>query len=205
MMSPTDILALLGHALLLAAVVVWLVRLIWPQRCSIKTPAAAIIVVSLLPLGEMSWAQYSDGIFGDLSIVTIVLLVRYLLYPAAPKQQSRGLFILLAITGLLFYPGALGLGMLDPYRWGYLNTYHGLLGPMLFLALLGLVLLVAYLRRNWLIMLCLVSALIGLQLQLMASRNLWDYLLDPLVVIYALVSVGSHCVRRMFGKRVEVS
>ncbi len=199
-MSPAYILALCGHALLLTAIPVWLAHSIRLRRNYVYTLAAVIFVLAMLPIGEMSWAQYSLGIFGDLSIVTIVLLGRYLLYPDASRQESRRLFMLLAVTGLLFYPGVLGLGILDPYRWGYLDTYHGLLGPMLFLAILTLLLLAAYLRRNVLIMLCLVAALAGFKLQLMVSTNLWDYLIDPLVVIYALISIVIHSSRRITGR-----
>jgi hypothetical protein len=199
-MSLSDIIALCGHAMLLTAIPVRLAHSIRLRRNYVYILAIVAFVAFLLPVGEMSMAQYSHGIFGDLSIVTIVLLARYLLYPDASKQQSTQLFVLIAMTGLLFYPGALGLGMLDPYRWGYLNTYNGLLAPMLFLALLTMLLLAAYIRRNLLIMLCLVAAVAGFKLQLMASVNIWDYLIDPLAVIYALVSVGVYFGRRMRGR-----
>ncbi len=198
-MSLPDVVALVGHALLLTAIPVRLAHSIGLHQGYIYLLSAAIFVLSLLPLGEMSWAQYSNGIFSDLSMVTILLLGRYLLFPDASKQQSRGLFLLLAITGIAFYPWALGVGMLDPYRWGYLNTYHGLLELMLSIGVLATVLLLAYLRRNGLIMFSLVAAVAGFQLHLMASRNLWDYLLDPLVVIYALVSTVVY-----FTRGVEV-
>jgi hypothetical protein len=195
-MSLADIIALCGHAMLLTAIPVRLAHSIRLRRNYVNSLAAGAFVLSMLPMAEMSWAQYSHGIFGDLSIVTIVLLGRYLLYPDASKLQSKQLFVLIAMTGLLFYPGALGLGMPDPYRLGYFTTYNGLLGPMLFLAILAMLLLVAYIRSHLLIMLCLVVAIIGFKLQLMTSTNLWDYLVDPLIVIYALVSVGVYFSRR---------
>jgi hypothetical protein len=63
---------------------------------------------------------------GDLSVTTVLLLLRDLVRPvlgwAAIDARSRlALQILVAAGGLALYPLALGLRPFDPYRLGYGN------------------------------------------------------------------------------------
>ena len=188
-----------GHALLLGALILWLARLGGPGEKHHHILAIAAVVVALIPLGPLSAAQFTRGLFGDLSITGILLLGRFLLLPRAPQGESRQLFILLAITGLLFYPAALGLGMTDPYQWGYLNGYRGMTPHLLFLASLAALLLLAWRLENSLIIVCITVALGAFALTAMESRNLWDYLIDPMVAGYGLATLGLHFIRRILG------
>jgi hypothetical protein len=144
---------------------------------------AAMIVALSIPLWGVSPAGFVRGIAGDLSIVTLVLLalalVRSLTGRALVEEQNRNAMLrAILIIGLLFYPLALGLGMFDPYRLGFGNLWF-------MLALLGLAVW-SSLRYSTLFALCIASAVAAWSIGWYESANLWDYLLDPWLAIYAL-------------------
>jgi len=157
----------------------------------------AVFVLSLLPFGEMPITAYIRGVTGDLSITTLVLLLNVpvtkilsQLFPrvgtTAPK--ARALLMLVAFTSAAFYPLALGIGMFDPYRMGY--------GDPFFITALLLIILFAWFKKSTLIVLCIVLSTLTWSLNWYESSNLWDYLLDPFLAIYALVSTT-----RLLGRR----
>jgi hypothetical protein len=148
-----------------------------------------------VPLGALPAAGYLRGIAGDLSVTTMLLLVRGLLRPvlgwAAIDARSRlALQILVAASGLALYPMAFGLGPFDPYRLGYANPW--------FLAGLLALAVAAGLRRLTLVTWCLALAVLGWALGATESRNLWDYLVDPLVAAWGLFGLlrGARALRR---------
>jgi len=163
--------------------------------------ALIVLALTLIPMGQLTAAQFSRGLFGDLSIITVLLLARFILLPQASRIDSRQLFIMLCITGTLFYPAALGLGMTDPYQWGYLNSYRGIEQPMLFLAGIIILMIIAGRMGNSLIMLCISMALLGFLLKVMESRNIWDYFIDPMIFIYGLVSLCIYLVKLTLVKQ----
>ena len=199
-MSPSTIIGLGGHALLITAVVLRLGYAFNLKDNHRYILISLCLLLALTPLSGPSAAQITRGIFGDLSITSLILLGRFILLPQAPRAQTRELFILVVITGLLFYPAALGLGMLDPYQWGYMNAYRGIAAPMIFLSTMAGLLLVALARNNSVIILCITVALAAFALGIMESKNIWDYLIDPLVVIFGLVTLGIHYVKQIMGK-----
>jgi hypothetical protein len=151
-----------------------------------------IYIMVLLPIFGWSLAGRLRGFFGDLSTTSALLLgaalftrLRFLSSGnAAPLWNVRERFSLLlfiSILALLLYPFALGIGTLDPYRAGF-----GSVSLLLMLALLSL-----WFMRRGLYLLPLVSALavMAWSMRLLESTNVWDYLLDAPLAIYALVSV----------------
>jgi hypothetical protein len=198
-MTLSTIMGTGGHALLLTAIILRLARglnLTGTARYAIVALALSLV---LLPLGQLSAAQFTRGLFGDLSITGIILLGRFLLLPGAPRQESRQLFILVLVAGALFYPAALGMGMTDPYQWGYLNGLRGIGSPLLFLGSLLMLMAVAWHLGNRLIMLCITLALAGFMLRALESNNIWDYLIDPMLFIYCLFSLGLYLITQLYG------
>jgi hypothetical protein len=134
------------------------------------------------PLGlnlELPLSAYVRGVIGDLSTVTVLLFLSALFV----RNQSAPWIVKVAIglVGLCFYPFALGLGMFDPYGWGYSSV-------ALLIAVLVFALLCAIAKWNrgaWIIGL----AIIAWGMQWHESTNLWDYLIDPILVVWAIFGV----------------
>ena len=186
----TDLTGLASVAIAAAATVQLL-----PGVASLAKPRLAILLVTvcvlmLIPFNGMPLAAYVRGVTGDLSITAMVLISCALLRPwcGAIESQSRlPLIILIVLAGLALYPMALGLGAYDSYRLGY--------GDPLFVSALLLIALVAWFRKFTLIVLSIALATIAWTTGWYESTNLWDYLLDPFVWIYALAALVGHVVK----------
>lgn len=199
-MTLSTIIGIGGHALLLSAIILRLTLALNLKRGYSYTLTIMSLLAATIPIGTMPVAQITRGIFGDLSITTIVLLGYFLIFPTSSREKSKQLFILVLITGILFYPTALGLGMTDPYQWGYLNAYRGLTTPILFLTILVIIVLVTLRLNNDLILLCLAMAIGTFLIGAMESRNIWDYLIDPLIVTFGLFRIGIQLSKQLYGK-----
>jgi hypothetical protein len=139
---------------------------------------AAVLAALLVPLRGVPIAGYVRGMVGDLSVTSLLLLATAALSMArGPKLHDRGELRALAafvVAGALFlYPMGLGLTSFDPYALGYPPRVRG------FLAALAPVALFAWVRGWLLLPLALVLALAAFRFDVLESRNLWDYLLDP--------------------------
>lgn len=154
-------------------------------------------VLMLIPIGGLPLAGYLRGATGDLSITTQVLLWSALLTPWLANVHieagaRRSLLILIAAAAVFFYPPALGLGMFDPYRIGY--------GDPLFVTALLLIALLAWFYKRQPITLCIALATLAWSLGWHESDNLWDYLLDPFLAIYALGAVALYAAKKLFER-----
>ena len=94
------------------------------------------------------------------------------------KDERRFGFRLVATGGFFLYPMVLGLGPFDPYMLGFAPT--GLL------AVLALIAGLAWWRRYHVCLGAIVFSVLAYRLNLLESSNLWDYLLDPWLVLYAI-------------------
>lgn len=185
----TDLSGLAGISL---AVFVLLLRqrrvqaLPWPQRTA---ALAAALLVLLVPVAGLSLAGLLRGFSGDLSVMTLV----FLLLATARTLSGCGLVLdenraravqVIAIGALLFYPLVLGFTPFDPYRLGYANFWFVLL-LMVFAAWSAL-------RYSILLALGIALAVVAWSIGWYESPNLWDYLLDPWLGIYALGAQAKH-------------
>ena len=155
-------------------------------------------IVALLPLGELrakaalmattlallaGIAPFMHGMFGTPSLTLLQLALLQLANKTpSPLSYRPALGLLLFIA--LFYPATLGWGPFDPYALGY--------QPSALLAALIPLAGTLWWRRldSWLIILAIDLA--GYASGLFA--NLWDALLDPLLVLLALIVVGHRLV-----------
>lgn len=182
----TDITGLASVASATAASVLLLpgiAKLASPRRALLP---GAVFVLMLIPFGGMPLAAYVRGVTGDLSITTMVLLWCALLRPwcggvAVVARHRLVLLVLIAFAALALYPMALGVGAYDPYRLGY--------GTPQFVVVLLLLALVAWFRKSALLALCIALATLAWAFGWYESGNLWDYLIDPFVAVYALATV----------------
>lgn len=134
------------------------------------------------PLGmslELPLSAYVRGVTGELSVVTMLLLWSSMLPQA--KKTPLGFKVPLALISIVFYPLALGFGMLDPYVWGYGSI--GFLGAVILFAIAcGLA---GWTKGVWIISLAIIAWVAHWH----ESANLWDYLLDPFLAIWALFAI----------------
>jgi hypothetical protein len=194
MTALPEICGFLGAALLAAAAAGLCARrwsLPQPARLAIVLGAAAAMAA---PLGELSAAGYLRGALGDLSLVSQALLAtavaEYALGRNVLDRRELGIAMSLVVAAAIFlYPAALGLTYFDPYALGYSSPY-------LVCALLLLTLGAWTLRLEWLVA-CLLLAVTARVLNALESRNLWDYLIDPLLVLYAAFWLARFGLRRM--------
>ena len=192
MPNLTDITGLAGVASAMIAALLLLPGIARPSTTPVLSKShlaillGAVSVLTLIPFGAMPIAAYVRGVTGDLSITTLVLLWCALLRPwcdcvTVEAKQRHEMLMLIALFALGLYPMALGIGAYDPYRLGY--------GDPLFIAALLLLALVAWFRKSALIALCISLATLAWAVGWYESSNLWDYLIDPFVSIYALAAI----------------
>ena len=185
-----------GTSLLVAAAITtFFGRRLRGPRVRAATVALALIACWISVQG-LALAGYVRGLTGDLSMTTMLLLGLHLWNVPTGRAlldgEERALwFVLIALAAVFLYPMALGLGNYDPYALGF--------GSRGFLAaLLAVTLVAGWMHRRW-IMLGILASTTAWLAGLLESRNLWDYLVDPLLATFAvcsLVRVGWARLRR---------
>ena len=152
--------------------------------------AVAIAVSAIIPLSGLLVPLYIRAITGDLSILTQLLLAIYIINSIAGihstpagKTAYQHLCFFILFTGLWFYPTTLGLTLFDPYRYGYITDPMHLITLAYFL--LG-TLTLFFLKSSWTSsLLCLAT--ISFYFGPLESTNYWDYMIDPVLTIGALI------------------
>lgn len=142
------------------------------------------------PIGlslELPLSAYVRGVTGDLSIVTMLLLWSTLL----PQNGKTPLAFSVAIVviAIAFYPLALGYGMFDPYVWGY-GTLGLLIAVVVFALICGIA---GWVKGVW----PLSLAIMAWSFHWHESANLWDYILDPFLAVWAFYVI----IHFFFAKR----
>ena len=186
MMTPyLQMIALLEMSLTCAVVLIVLLQKITPTEIPVALRLVAILFLGNLffwPLGmsmELPLAAYVRGVMGDLSIVSLLLLWSSVL-PSA-KKTPLVFKVSIAIVAVVFYPLALGFGMLDPYAWGY-----GSIGLLIAVILIAIVCgLAGWIKGVWV----LSFVIIAWAAHWHESANLWDYLLDPFLALWAIFAI----------------
>ena len=187
----TDLLALVGVDLVLCAAVLGLLA----RQRDITRPARWVVVLAVfsvmwLPVGaaQLPVVAFVRGISSDLSTTLVALaglsLGRRLFgWPAMARREGLALSMALAVAAAVLYPTALGWGDWDVYRPGWGSFY--MLGTLLALSM------VFWVRGLRLLPALAGLALLAWTLGLMESGNLWDYLMDPWLAIWAVI----HCTK----------
>lgn len=197
MQLDTDLTGLFGITLAIATLLASLPRVqALPLLRRAGVLAVAVIVASI-PLWGVSLAGFVRGMTGDLSIATLALLALALVRSFAGRmlvEDHNRIAMLRAvlIAAVLFYPFALGLSMFDPYRLGYGNLWF-------MVALLGLAAW-SSLRYSTLFALCIALAVAAWSGGWYESPNLWDYLLDPWLALYAFAVQMKIWLARLIGR-----
>lgn len=198
MINFTDITGLGGSAIAIAAMAVRLPVVSRLQRPYLAALAALLAIAVLLPFGGLPLAAYVRGVTGDLSITSLLLLTLALARPLSGwsplDARARSVLLLfIVVAAAVLYPLALGTGFFDPYRLGYGSPW--LLGGLLVVTLL------AWWRRLPVIALAIALAVLAWGVGWYESTNLWDYLLDPLLAIYAIGVLLKQAVQALLRSR----
>jgi hypothetical protein len=192
MINVTDITGLAGATLALTASLLLVPPIRRLKRIHVGLLMGVTAIIVAVPIGSLPLAAFVRSCSGDLSITTNVLFVMAIYSHLSGRRfvdqrQENAVHCLIAVTALVFYPLALGFGPFDPYRPGY--------GSLWFLTGLLMLALGAWAVRFYLISICIALAVIAHAMAWHESTNLWDYLLDPLVSIYAFVVVVTGILR----------
>lgn len=187
MMHFTDITGLAGIALAIIVLVLRLPVLLHLRGGQKAGLALVIFMVSALPLGGLSALEFVRGVSGDLSITTLLLLLAWFPNGRLTARQKYRVLLLVVAGAIALYPFALGVGMLDSYRLGFGNAW--------FLAgLLLVAMLLAWWRQCHVVAAGIALAVLAWSVGWYESNNLWDYLLDPWVSIYAMAALVKQAV-----------
>jgi len=194
MINPADMTGLASSATAMTAAAFLLPGVARMPKSSLVLLLSAVAIAAMVPLAGPPAAAYVRGVIGDLSITSLVLLMLTILrpllgWPPANIRAGFTLQMLIAVAALGLYPLALGVSSIDPYRLGYGNLW--------FLIALLVVALAASFRRLPVVALCIALAVFAWDIGWYESNNLWDYLLDPLLSIYAISAVMRHGVQTL--------
>ena len=157
-----------------------------------KLPLAArlliifgVALLVMLPLSAYPGWYKVRGVFGDSYITALLFYSELVLQQTFSWQlyKERELILLrrlVLVTALLLYPFALGLTQFDSYSLGYANPWM--------LAALLVFTLFCWFRQYYFLATIITFTVIASSLQLLESRNLWDYLIDPAFVLIMVLT-----------------
>ena len=143
------------------------------------------VLLVTVELDGLHVVSYMRGFISDLSITTVILVVCEVLYhllglDVLGDDNRRYLLTAVAVGGFVLYPMTLGLTWVDPYTLGF--------GSPFFVATLVLFCMWGYRVRRGAAA-CIAASVLAFNMGILESSNMWDYLLDPLVTVYAWVWV----------------
>ena len=186
--------ALIELSISCAVVSVWFLQKLSPNDFPFAAKIFLVILIGNIvfwPFGmNLPLIAYVRGVTGDLSIVLTLLLWSALLPSHKPAPIAFKSAI--ALIAMCFYPFALGVGMTDPYAWGY-GSIPFLVATLLFALICGLA---NWTKGVWII----AIAILAWAAHWHESVNLWDYLLDPFLAIWAVCACIGSILRRRKDK-----
>ena len=155
-----------------------------------QSPTQKILWLVLLALPSLVISFYTLGMLSQLSAVFVVLLLFAHSYWAWPQTYFYvvhwWMVIIFIMATSFLYASALGFSRIDIYSWGYGGRWLAIAT-----AVLALLLWPGAQQVSW----ALAFALLAFALGIGASRNLWDYLVDPLLFFTVIYFV----IRRIWG------
>ena len=147
--------------------------------------ASAALLIVILPMGELPVGRWVISFYANPSIPLTGLLLSWVLKNAfqfnlldiTSIRTCRG-FALLA--GIALYPMALGFGPFDPYCAGWHFSW-------LFVILFITTMILLMMGNRFALL--LLATILAYDLHLLESNNLWDYLVDPILVLVSVAGL----------------
>ena len=175
----------LGYALAASAVLLTaLFCYLWPANSfSIRWRICCLVgflLLLLIPVNGIPTLYYIRGVIGEPSISSTLIFFLSILRGSLPKAFPRygewRVFAGMVLLGALFlYPSTFGLSSFDSYAAGFYPLYL-----LTFIFLAGLFF---WYQGYHLLAILLATDVLCYGLKVLESRNLWDYLLDPVLVL----------------------
>lgn len=142
----------------------------------------APLLILIIPFSGLPVVYYLRGFTGDLSIITAILLSavlarKFYKFEILNKKTAGYFYSAIFIIGAFFYITSLGYGQFDPYGL----AYGSLVIPF---TLLASSILLAW-KKQYELAVLLVVPIIAYETGLLESNNIWDYMLDPFLWVYA--------------------
>lgn len=166
----------------------------WIPTVIIASTSALTVI---LPISGLTVGRWLISLYANPSIPLTALLFSWVLKNAFQITlldmgaiQACRVFSLLA--GAALYPMALGAGAFDPYPAGWHFSW-------LFITLLIVTLGLLSLKNRFSVV--LLATILAYDLHLLESSNLWDYLVDPILVLVAVAGPTITVVKLRIGKR----
>lgn len=148
-----------------------------------------ILLIFCIPIKHLIIAEYIYGVLAGLSISSICLLIYTNIKLVRfdknniKNQNNKSInlyFYTLSILGLIIYPfHLLIITKTDPNSWGF--------SPIIFSLVISLIAIIYFIYQKKLAAIILLITLICFNLNLLNSANLWNYLIDPFLFIYAFI------------------
>lgn len=150
-----------------------------------------------IPLGSLTVMQHWHSFVGHLSLLGLLWFAS-LVYDGDGliTKNSRAVLVTVAVLMLGFYGSALGVGRVDIYRYGFSEP------RLLVLGFVVLSVVTAY-ARLWRLSAAISVALLAYAVDLLPSNNLWDYMVDPLLLIAVTIATMRALMTRQMESRVQ--
>jgi len=178
----TNVASLLGHGIFLLAIILFVIQAKrWGKYFPFAYIIAAVLVV--VPVSEWLVVEYSRGYFGDLSIATLLICGLSIIGQGKYSMQTSFKLFTLILAALLL-PTAMGMGMFDSYSVGFPShvLYPSLVAVLLVIGSL------AWWFKAWQVFILIALSLFANALGLYETQNIWNYLLDPIVIVACISS-----------------
>ncbi len=152
--------------------------------------------ITMIPVGGLPLARWLISFNANFSIPLTAILFSKVLEPffggrLLDEKALLACWVFSITAGVILFPMALGLSRFDPYPagWGF--------SCLFVLAFAVTVVLLAMKNRFAGV---LIAAILAYNLRLLESTNLWDYLIDPFLVIVSCVALGRCFLQRSLKK-----
>jgi hypothetical protein len=185
----------LGTVLLAASIAMAIARFLFRSAAVVAATGVLAIALLAVPIGPLPGLAYVFSVLGPLGAATLVLLTVAIVDALAPAAtlptglRTTPLAATVLIAAAAFYPLVLGIGRFDPYSLGF----SGLILPVG----LGAILVLAVILRSAAMVIWLGLGLAMFLMNAYGSRNLLDYLIDPVSVPVAIAVLVRALVLRL--------
>ena len=148
---------------------------------AVALAAALVAVFSATPIELRFWSAVGTPSITALALLSDAVLRRHGM-PLLPSADRSLLLAIAAACFIILEPAALGYLPFDLYRLGFSPV-----APLL-IAIIAAVLLA---RGRPAVACVILATLVAFDFRLLGSANLWDYLIDPIVGVAALIILGA--------------